>query len=126
MLERAAVAAKRMPQLKTMEIWNGRKGLAALFKYQVCRKTRQAGISWKGTWTFHMEASVILAWRAAVPHEDDDWRVDWVQEQLLDEALIKSHADAIHYLKLSGQVIRPVSLRQIQIEQKALESAPTV
>jgi hypothetical protein len=50
---------------------------------------------------------------------------DLVEEQL-DEAAIKSHGDAIHDLMLSSEVIRPISLQQIQIEQKALEGVKTV
>jgi hypothetical protein len=42
MLHAAAAAAMKMPQLETMEIWNGRKGLAVLFKYQTSRKFRQS------------------------------------------------------------------------------------
>jgi hypothetical protein len=41
-------------------------------------------------------------------------------------AAVKSHGHAIRYLSLSGQVIRPVSLQQIRMEQKALEGAKTV
>ncbi|KAK7963440.1 hypothetical protein PG988_010414 [Apiospora saccharicola] len=33
-LARAAAAARRMPQLETLHIWNGREGLAASFRYQ--------------------------------------------------------------------------------------------
>ncbi|KAK0715168.1 hypothetical protein B0H67DRAFT_634640 [Lasiosphaeris hirsuta] len=77
MLQAAAAAALRMPRLETMEIWNGRKWLAAIFRYQT-----------------------LLA-------------------------AIKSHGDAIPCLGLLGQVIRPVSLQQIQIELKALEAAET-
>ncbi|KAK3379781.1 hypothetical protein B0T24DRAFT_647243 [Lasiosphaeria ovina] len=110
MLQAAAAAAKRMPQLKTMEIWNGRKGLAALFKYQALLPTRQARITWRGTWILNIEPFVIQAWEA----------------EQLEEARIKSHSDAIHYLMLSSQVIRPISLQQIRIEQKALEGVRTM
>lgn len=48
-----------------------------------------------------------------------------VQEQL-DGAVVKSHGDAIHTLRLSHPVIRPISLWQIQREQKALEGVPIV
>ncbi|KAI3330381.1 hypothetical protein F4824DRAFT_492287 [Ustulina deusta] len=108
MLQAAAAAAIKMPRLVTMEIWNGRKGLAALFKYQALRDIQQA----------------IITWRAVV-HQYDGWRLNLVQERL-DEAAIKSHGDAIHYLMLSSQVIRPISLQQIRIEQKALEGVETV
>ncbi|KAM0250667.1 hypothetical protein ACHAQJ_008544 [Trichoderma viride] len=123
MLHAAAAAARKMPQLETMEIWNGRKGLAALFKYQAFRDRRQATITWRGTWKLTMEPSIIQAWEAVV-HQYDGWRLDLVQERL-DEAAIKSHGDAIHYLMLSSQVIRPISLQQIRIEQEFLEGMET-
>lgn len=113
MLQAAAAAAIKMPRLVTMEIWNGRKGLAALFKYQALRDIQQAIITWRGTWKLTMEPAVIQAWEAVV-HQYDGWRLNLVQERL-DEAAIKSHGDAIHYLMLSSQVIRPISLQQIRI-----------
>lgn len=57
-------------------------------------------------------------------HQYNGWELNLVQERL-DEAAIKSHGDAIHYLMLSSQVIRPISLQQIRIEQKALEGLET-
>lgn len=130
MLQAAAAAAIKMPQLETMEIWNGRKGLAALFKYQAFRNIREAIIIWRGTWKLTMEPSIVQAWEAVVHQYEsydgyDGWRFDLVQEQV-DAATIKSHGDAIHYLRLSSQVIRPISLQQIRTEQKVLEGVPTV
>ncbi|KAK1976568.1 hypothetical protein LZ30DRAFT_763594 [Colletotrichum cereale] len=124
MLRAAAAAAMKMPRLETMEIWNGRKGLAAFFRYQAFRNMQQAVIVWRGTWKLAMEPSVIQAWEA-VMHQHDGHILDLVQEQL-DEAAINSHGDAVHHLMLSGQVIRPISLQQIQIEQKALEGVHTI
>lgn len=124
MLQAAAAAAMKMPQLETMEIWNGRKGIAALFKYQASRERRRAIITWRGTWKMTMGPSVIEAWEAVV-QQFDGWRLNTVQEWL-DGVAIKSHGDAIHYLKLSSQVVRPVSLQQIQIEQKFLQGLRTV
>ncbi|TGJ82903.1 hypothetical protein E0Z10_g5855 [Xylaria hypoxylon] len=124
MLQTAAAAAIKMPQLETMEIWNGQKGLAALFKYHAFRDIKQAIITWRGTWELTMEPSTIQAWEAVV-NQYGGWRLDLVQERL-DKAAIKSHGDAIYYLMLSNQVIRPISLQQIQIEQKAREGVKTV
>ncbi|GKT58865.1 PRANC domain protein [Colletotrichum tofieldiae] len=124
MLRAAAAAAMKMPRLETMEIWNGRKGLAALFRYQAFRNIQQAVIVWRGTWKLAMEPSTIQAWEA-VMHQYDGRRLGLVQERL-DEAAIESHGDAVHYLMLSGQIIRPISLQQIQIEQKALEGVKTI
>ncbi|KAL6890465.1 hypothetical protein GGI43DRAFT_415957 [Trichoderma evansii] len=125
MLQAAAAAAMKMPQLETMEIWNGRKGLAALFKYQASRDTLQATITWRGTWDFTMEPSIIQAWKAVMHKQYNGWRLNFIQEGL-NEAVIKSHGDAIRYLKLSSQVVRPISLQQILREQKALEGVQTV
>ncbi len=107
-----------------MEIWNGRKGLAALFKYQAFRNMLHATITWRGTWGYTIERPIIQAWNSVV-RQFGGQRLDVVQE-CLDEVAIKSHADAIRHLKLSRHVIRPISLQQIEIEQKALEGVPTV
>lgn len=124
MFQAAAAAAKRMPRLETMEIWNGRKGIAALFKYQASRDRRPAIITWRRTWQLPIEKPVIEAWEAVV-QQYDGWGLKLVEE-VLDEFAIKSHGDAIHHLMLSSQVVRPISLQQIQTEQKFLEGAETV
>lgn len=124
MLQGAAATATKMPKLGTMEIWNGRVGLAALFKYQVFRDLGEARITWRGTWKFTMKQSIIQAWEA-VTHQYHGCSVFKSVQERLDKADIKSHGDAIHYLRLSAQVIRPISLRQIQMEQKALQGVPT-
>lgn len=120
MLRGAAAAAMNMPRLETLEIWNGRKRFAGLFKYQPLRDTRKGRITWRGTWELAIGPSVVEAWAAVVRQKyDEHWSLELVQERL-DEAVIKSHADAIERLMLSGQVIRPVSLQQIRGEQEAL------
>ncbi|KAH6854567.1 hypothetical protein B0I37DRAFT_422169 [Chaetomium sp. MPI-CAGE-AT-0009] len=65
-LRAAAAAAMKMPRLETMEIWNGRRGLAALFKYQALRDLRKAVITWRGTWELAIEPSTIRAWKAVM------------------------------------------------------------
>ncbi|CVL04719.1 uncharacterized protein FMAN_12828 [Fusarium mangiferae] len=119
LLQAAAVAALRMPRLETMDIWNGQKGLAALFQYRVNRVSKQARILWRGTWNYDIVPSVLQAWEA-VGDLHATWNLDMVQEQV-DKAAIRSHGDALHHLMLSGQAIRSVSLQQIRREQKCLE-----
>lgn len=41
MLQEAAAAAIEMPKLETMEIWNGREGLATLFRYHLIRDEKR-------------------------------------------------------------------------------------
>lgn len=144
MLRRAAgTAAARMPRLEVMEIWNGRKGLAALFRYQVVREKRQATISWKATWggkfeVMMEEESLRQAWEAVMQSGhtvDDSWSFKVIvhndhDQNAKDTTTIKSHADAIDFLDLLGpgreKIIRPVSLHQIRIEQEALGGLRTL
>ncbi|KAK5465241.1 hypothetical protein LTS15_001804 [Exophiala xenobiotica] len=123
MLQAAAAAAIKMPRLETMEIWNGRQGLAALFKYQLFHDREEATITWRGPWQLTMEPSIIQSWEAVID-QYDGCRLNLVQERL-NKAAIKSHGDAIHHLMLSSPVIRPISLQQIQMEHKFLEGVPT-
>ena len=102
-----------MPQLETMELWNGRAGLAALFRYQ----SRYATVTWRSTWAFTLQPAVIKAWeRVANGHGSQGLVLR--QELLGVRADIKSHGDAIHYLELSEQVVRPISLQQIRMEHR--------
>lgn len=115
MLQAAAAAAMNMPNLKTMEIWNGEKGLAMLFKYQRAERGQPAVITWRGTWKLTLRPFVIEAWDSvALKHCRQEHII--VKGFLEAGACIKSHGDAISHLKLSKPVIRPVSLRQIQME----------
>ncbi|KAL6898338.1 hypothetical protein GGI43DRAFT_428518 [Trichoderma evansii] len=115
----AAAAAMKMPNLKTMEIWNGREGLAALFRYQLKRDEQSAMITWRGTWDFTLQPAVIQAWEAVAHKYHGNGSI--IIKELLDVNAIKCHGDAIYHLKLSELVIRPVSLRQIRIEHEARE-----
>lgn len=122
MLQAAAAAALRMPKLLSMDIWNGRKRLAAAFQYRVFEESRHSTITFKGTWDVDIQEPVMDSWDAVALHHG---RTLDFYEEWLDEREIKSHADAIHQLGLANQVIQGVSLQQIQLEQKALEGLPT-
>lgn len=119
MLKAATAAAKNMPQLEIMEIWNGEAQFAALFKYQPSGGQMYAAITCRSTWDFALRPPVIQAWEA-VAHKYGG-RGLTVTKELLDSADIKSHGDAIHYLKLSKSVVRPVSLQQIRTDHNIHE-----
>jgi len=115
MLRSAAAATTKMPNLETMEIWNGEKGLAMLFRYQRAELGRPATITLRGTWELTLRPNVIQAWDSVALRHYGQGHV--IVKELLDVGTcVKSHGDAIRYLKLSRPVIRPVSLRQIQME----------
>ncbi|RFU75819.1 hypothetical protein TARUN_6420 [Trichoderma arundinaceum] len=110
----AAAAAMKMPNLKAMEIWNGREGLAMLFRYQLVE--RGAVITCRGTWEFALRPPVIQAWEAVTLNHGGRGTV--IVKELLDISSVKSHGDAIHQLEFSKPVVRPVSLWQIRMEHK--------
>ncbi|KAL7972728.1 hypothetical protein HDV63DRAFT_393303 [Trichoderma sp. SZMC 28014] len=122
LLQAAASAACHMPKLKIMEIWYGREGLAALFKYEFTPgSSRQSVITWRATWRMSIQPRVIEAWERAV-HSRGGYPggVDVAYETVSEH--ITSHADAIVSLKLSETVIRPISLQQIKREQSFVDS----
>lgn len=124
MLRLAGKVALKMPQLEIMEIWNGRKRLAGLFQYKAARDTKQATITWRGTWNLNIGTPLVEAWEA-VAHQFGGCMLNFARDRL-NAADIKSHGDAIRHLKLSCQIIRPISLEQILTEQMFLEGLETV
>ncbi|KAK0386126.1 hypothetical protein NLU13_5963 [Sarocladium strictum] len=100
LLREAAATALRMPQLETLELWTGRKGVAMLFRYQRARDGLPAVLTMRGTAGLILEGcdSVIL------------------QTSYIDPDVIRCHGDAIRYLGLLLEVVRPTSLRQILTE----------
>ena len=115
MLRSAAAAAMNMPRLETMEIWNGREGLAMLFRYQLLGGGRPAVITCRGTWEFTLRTPVVQAWEGVALKNHGQGCV--IVKDLLNDG-IESHGDAIHHLKLSSLVIRPISLQQIRMEHR--------
>jgi hypothetical protein len=115
MLVEAGTAALRMPKLQTMEIWNGTKQNACVFRYQATAYFTT--LSWRSIWDLELEDEVVNVWKEVsllyTRHE-----LFVLEDLKLDERNITSHAAAIHELKLNEQVIHPVSLEQIQRESK--------
>lgn len=117
MLCKAVYAAKRMPKLETMEIWNGDNDLAALFRYEMPRDRQPARLIWRGTWLHVRRHTVVEAWEAVARQRGTDGSVSFSRE-LVSYANIASHGDAIRALGIAGPVLQPVSLRQILVEQR--------
>lgn len=115
MLLAAAEAAVYMPKLETLQIWNGRRKLAALFKYEAATEGQPSTITWRGTWEFLFQPSVIQAWQSVASElPQDGMRVIY---ECIDVELVRCHGDAMVLLQLPEMVIRSVSLRQILNEQ---------
>lgn len=112
MLQAAAATAMEMPNLETMEIWTGEKGLAMLFKYQRAWGGQPAVITCRGTWGLPLRTLVVEAWNAVAMRHRDQGLI--AVKEVLDADSVKSHGDAISLLKLTKPVLRPVSLWQIR------------
>ncbi|KAL6700380.1 hypothetical protein J3F84DRAFT_402522 [Trichoderma pleuroticola] len=116
MLMAASAAAIKMPNLQVMEIWNGQKGLAMLFRYQRAKGGQPAVITRRGTREIDLGPAVMRAWEDVAREHRCSGCV--VITGLMDVGLVESHGDAIHHLKLSNPVIRPISLQQIRTEHR--------
>ncbi|KAK6840674.1 hypothetical protein PG995_016428 [Apiospora arundinis] len=113
-LERAAAAARKMPRLETLHIWNGREGLAASFRYQASPPS----ITWRGTWPHTVRHDVIYPWTEVACDRDPAAQLAVYHEAIDKRFVMKSHADAVHYLDLPATVVRPVSLQQIRLDDR--------
>lgn len=119
MLQMAAAVAINMPNLQCMEIWNGREGLAMLFRYQLSRQWEPAVITWRGTRKFFLQSPVVESWEAVTRKRHDHGLI--IVEEFLDADAIKSHGDAIHHLNFLNPIIRPISLLQIRRDHRLCE-----
>ncbi|KAI1174790.1 hypothetical protein F4777DRAFT_552967 [Nemania sp. FL0916] len=116
MLQKAAAVALKMPRLVTMELWNGRRGVAMLFRYHRARDGQSATITVRGTWVLALRTATTQAWDAVADRHRHGSVV--VQTSLIDPDVIRCHGDAIQQLGLSTEVTRPISLRQILKEHE--------
>ncbi|KAL2195718.1 hypothetical protein P885DRAFT_39936, partial [Corynascus similis CBS 632.67] len=137
MLLNASVPMGQMPKLRTLEIWNGRPQIAALFRYQRSELGYHAAITWKATWAGENDLShkVIKAFKTAAIQQGR-WKpkglgfgvLGWqgrlrpeelrfsVERQRLKSESISTHAHAIRQLGLQIQVLDPGSEEQIATE----------
>lgn len=61
LLRGAGRAAKNMPQLQSMELYNATRWYAGVFRYLVVNNV--AIVSWTSTWEFKLNPSVRTVWR---------------------------------------------------------------
>lgn len=112
----AATAIVRMPKLKLLELWYGRRGTACLFRYRISRDGI-AEIFCAGTWELALQPRVLDAW-TKVSHLRTGREIRVMEPRRIDSSLIRSHGDAIHHLGLLTEVVHPVSLREIRREAR--------
>ena len=113
LLEAAGNAARIMPKLETMEIWNALSGEGAVFRYD----RRHGGngspaITWTTLWSSDLDPRVIAAWERAIPEKE---------KLMVNTRLMvapQSYGSLLHLLKLRDRMLHPVSLFQIELAMK--------
>ncbi|KAI2611847.1 hypothetical protein GGR54DRAFT_643295 [Hypoxylon sp. NC1633] len=111
LLHAAGNAAARMPSIRTMELWNGQPGEAAIF---CCNRTADAvTISWLTTWDIPLEPRVITAWKnVGIQHRLYSLIVE--TDRIPPPPICPG--SILRHLRLQRQVLHPISLYQIQRE----------
>ena len=111
----AAVAPARLPGLRLMEVWNGGRGVAGVFRYQVLLPGA-ARITWRAMWDVELEPGVVGAWEAVERGHGLVGGLEVVKELLGGGVAgsIRSHGDAICQLGFEHDVCHPISLSQIR------------
>ncbi|KAL8672432.1 MAG: hypothetical protein Q9168_003110 [Polycauliona sp. 1 TL-2023] len=108
LLQTAAAAAMKMPKLESMELWNGKRGLACVYRYQSSRGIRPAEILWRGTWMPSLRAQTVGTWENVAKQKDAQCEFR-VSKELLDAESITSCGEAIERLGLLQPVMYPGS-----------------
>jgi hypothetical protein len=109
-LSDASSFPQEMKQLERLILWNSKRGEACAIIYQRDRSSQQATLTRRGTWHFELNYEVVESWKKVDP--DLSLRIE--NEQL--QAVIKQNGDAIYHLRLPGEVIDPISARQLRQE----------
>ncbi len=110
LLRNASSIALKMPQLKTMVLWNSEPGQACAVIYQRHAASAMATLTWRSTWDLELSDDVVESWKKVGPSYLR------LEKEALRDVDIRSHGDAIHYLRLPDGVVDPESLSQIRYE----------
>lgn len=107
LLHDASLAARNMPKLESMALWNSKNDEACAFIYQRSKGSRHATITLRGTWEIQLSQKVIKSWKEVASN---------LYLRIENERIqggFSSRGDALPRLRLPAEVIDPVSLRQI-------------
>ena len=112
LLRNASSIALKMPQLKTMVLWNSEPGQACTVIYQRHTASAMATLTWRGTWNLELSDDVVESWKKVTPGPC----YLRLEKEALRDVDIRSHGDAIHHLRLPDGVVDSASLCQIRHE----------
>ncbi|KAK7751103.1 hypothetical protein SLS62_006932 [Diatrype stigma] len=105
-----AAAAAWMPRLETMEIWNGRKGAAAVFRFERGGEDGAAPkLTWRSSWPFALAPEVVAAWEKVGGSRGSLLSIN---AGTLPRPAV-SHGSVLGYLRLGPKIVHPVSQYQL-------------
>lgn len=113
LVQTAAAAAQRMPQLEVMELWNGGEGYSCIFRYE--RRVDRPRIQLLSTWGGQLGAQARACWGVVARGHSSRHELQ-AKPFYLDASLIKSHVSVLHYLVLKRRLLNETSLQQMQME----------
>jgi len=112
LLTRAALAAKCMPNLERLLLWNAVEGESCSFEY---RRSEKA-IIWTATWDVKFSEEVIRAWNEVVDLHFFSTTGIRIVKNILRYKDPLSHAEGMTMLNLPPGIVDPISLFQMQDE----------
>jgi hypothetical protein len=112
LLKNASSIALKMPQLKTMVLWNSEPKHACAVIYQQHTASAIATLTWRGTRDLELSDDVVESWKKVAPGPC----YLRLEKEALRDLEIRSHGDAIHHLRLPDGVVDSASLFQIRHE----------
>ncbi|KAF3058722.1 hypothetical protein GL218_05481 [Daldinia childiae] len=117
LLYAAGIAARNMPALRVMEIWNGfRTTHGCFFRYYDDGST--SIITWRGTWELDLEPRVMQCWTKTV-HENTYHHNVGFRDMELPIDGTSFPASILRHLKLKDQIVHPMSFYQLQLSRGA-------
>ncbi|KAI1806820.1 hypothetical protein F4811DRAFT_509480 [Daldinia bambusicola] len=113
LLYAAGMAARNMPALRVMEIWDGLgTTYSGFFRYH--SDGYGSTITWRGTWELDLEPRVIQCWTETVRKNTHHLTVG-VRDMELPFDGTSFPASVLRHLKLKERIVHPVSFCQLQL-----------
>lgn len=113
LLRTAGSSALKMPELQVMELWNGRRGEAAIFRYERRPSNTVAIIRWSSSWDFSPDLEVIAQWKE-VAHKQRCRELIVSSDRIPAPSICPG--SVLKYIYLRHRILHSLSLYQIQQE----------
>ncbi|KAI1372001.1 hypothetical protein F4677DRAFT_449837 [Hypoxylon crocopeplum] len=112
LFEAASIAARHMPNLGIMEIWNGRRGQhSCIFRFK--NEGIASTITWHSSWELEVEQRVIQSWTETVQQNRGYVDLSVVFMEMPTDNT-KFPACVLRHLELKDRILHPASFSQIQ------------